>query len=249
MKAADHPGKSTPTPISVPDGSKSVNNTTHCASSIPNATSSRSVVQPGDSRPADECPALVPKNNIEPEHDPNSRVLGVSSARRETYVSTRTWINKWLSGNHSPDLMHPNKSYPKSLEKLSLDHIKGDHLFPFVSLFGKFFADNALPKSRGTGVLDPSTKHVYFKAFRAAMHPLFPTHPYLQPGDSNIQWFTDLTTRFKRSAEQAALKDLSQYNTVKSTALYRDTSTDVHAEDSSAWGGNDIWYRAAERSE
>ena len=103
--------------------------------------------------------------------------------------------------------MHPNQSYPKLLEKLSIDHITGDHLFPFVSGFAKFFANNALPKSRGTGVLDPSTKLVYFKAFRGAMHPLFPTHHYLQPGDSNIQWWTDLTARFKRSAEQAALKD------------------------------------------
>ena len=190
-----------------------------------------------------------PKKNVEPGHAPHSCELGDSFSRQETFGSTRVWINKWLSGNHSPYLMSPNQSYPKLLEELSINHIKGNHLFPFVFGFAKFFANNALPKSRGTGVLDPSTKLTYFKAFRGAMHSLFPTHPYLQPGDSNIQWWTDLTARFKRSTEQAALKNLSQYNSVKSTALYRDTSTDVHAEDCSAWEGTNIWYRAVERSE
>ena len=146
MNPADQPGKSTLTPISVPDESKSVTNTSHRVTSSPNVTRS-SVVQPGESQPDDEPPALVPKKNVEPGHAPHSCELGVSFSRQETFGSTRGWINKWLSGNHSPDLMFPNQSYPKLLEELSINHIKGDHLFPFVFGFAKFFANNALPKS------------------------------------------------------------------------------------------------------
>ena len=127
--------------------------------------------------------------------------------------------------------MSPINSYPKSLQELSIHHIEGDHLLPFVAAFAKFFANNDLPKSRGTGVLDPSTKKTYSKAFKGAMHSQFPTHPYLRPGDKNSQGWTNLTARFSRSSEQAALKELSQYNLVKSTALYRDTNTNVHADD------------------
>ena len=121
-----------------------------------------------------------PKENVE-------RRLGVSAEREQTYSSLAGWLNKWLSGNHSPDLSFHNQSYPKSLEALSMNDIKGDHLFPFVTRFGQFFANNALPKSRGAGVLDASTKFVYFKAFRSTMHRMFPTHTHLQHGDSLIQ--------------------------------------------------------------
>ena len=129
-------------------------------SSSPNVTSS-SVVQPGESQPDDEPPVPVLNENTQPEHAPHSRKLGVSLSRQETFGSACGWVNKWLSGNYSPDLMFPNQIYPKLLEELSINHIKGDHLFPFVTGFAKFFANNALPKSRGTGVLDPSTKLVY----------------------------------------------------------------------------------------
>ena len=186
--------------------------------------------------------ALVPKEHVE-------RGLGVSAKREQTYSFLADWLNKWFSGNHSPDLSFHNQSYPKSLEALSMNDIKGDHLFPFVTRFGQFFANNALQKSRGAGVPDASTKLLYFKACRKTMYHMFPAHEYLQPGDTNIGWWTDLLACFKRLAEHTALKDPSQYNAVKSTALYRDTSTDVHAEDFSAWGGRDIWYSAAERSE
>ena len=114
MNPADQPGKSTPTPILVPDESKSVTNISHRVSSNPNLTSSS--VQPGESQPDEEPPVPVPNENIVPEHAHHSRELGVSASRQETYGSTCSWINKWLSSNHIPDLMHPNQSYPKSLE-------------------------------------------------------------------------------------------------------------------------------------
>ena len=78
------------------------------------------------------------------------------------------------------------------------------------------------------------------------MLSLFPTHPLLEPGDNNSQWWTNLTACFSRSAEEYSLKDLSEYNQVKSTALYRNTSTNIHANDNNAWSTSDIWYSASE---
>ena len=132
MNPADQPGKSTSTTISVPNKSKSATNTNHRVSSGPNVTSS-SVVQTGESQPDNECPALVLKENIEPRHAPHSRELGVSVSSQETYGSTRGWINKWLSRNHSPYLTFPNQSYPKSLEKLSMNQSR---MIPFPVCVG-----------------------------------------------------------------------------------------------------------------
>ena len=146
MYPADQPGYSTASPISVPDESKSATNTSHRVSSSPNVTSS-SVVQPGEPQPDVEPPVPVLNEKSQPEHAPHSRKLGVSLPCQETFGSARDWINKWLFGNHSSNLMFSNQSYPKLLEELSINQTKGDHLFPFVAGFANIFATNALPKS------------------------------------------------------------------------------------------------------
>ena len=194
-----------------------------------------------------ECPALVPKGTSVPEANVD-HLLGVGLEREKTYVSCAVWLNKWLSGDHNPDLSYNNRCYPKSLVALSMDYIKGDHMLVFAGRFGKFFANNSLRKVKGAGVLDASTKFVYFKAFRKVMYQRFPEHEELQPKDTPV-WWTDLMARFKREAEQCSLRDPSVSVAVKSAPLYRDTSADVHGEDFSAWGGGDIWHRAAERGE
>ena len=243
MNAADQPVKFTQSPVSDPADSKSATGSSEHVSSGPVVT-----VHPGESQPDDDnkCPAFperqdVPKKNVQCP-------LGVGSEREKTFYSCAVWINIWLSGNHSQDCSYHNQSYPTSLDALSMDHIKGDHLLPFADRFAKFFSNNSLPKARGAGVLDASTKFTYFKAFRQTMYQYFPEHEELQPKDTP-GWWTDLMARFKREAEQSALRDPSISIAVKSTPLYRDTSTDVNGEDFSAWGGRDIWFRAAERSE
>ena len=133
--------------------------------------------------------------------------------------------------------------------QLKIHKFQGDHLRPFSAAFAKFFANNTLPKLKGAGFLDASTKKTYFKAYKGAIFSLFPTRLLLLPDDNKIPWWSDLTARFIRSAEQAALNNLSQYNQVKLTALCQDTSTNIHADDSNAWSASDIWYRARERSE
>ena len=109
-----------------------------------------------------ECPALVPKGTSVPEANVD-HLLGVGLEREKTYVSCAFWLNKWLSGDHNPDLSYDNRCYPKSLAALSMDQIKGDHMLIFAGRFGKFFANNSLRKVKGAGVLDASTKFVYFK--------------------------------------------------------------------------------------
>ena len=63
MNHTDQPGKSIPTPVSVPDESKSLNNISHRVSFNPNLTSSS--VQPGESQPNDEPPVPVLNENVE----------------------------------------------------------------------------------------------------------------------------------------------------------------------------------------
>ena len=121
MNHTGQPGKSTPIPASVPDESKSVINISHHLSFNPNLTSSS--VQPRESQPNDKLLVPVPNENVVPEHAPHSRERGVSDSRQDTYGSVRGWINKLLSGDHSPDLMFPNMSYAKSLQEISIHHI------------------------------------------------------------------------------------------------------------------------------
>ena len=92
MNPTDQPGKLTPTPISVPDESKSVTNTSHRVSSNPNVTSSS--VQPGESQPDAKPPVPVLNENVDPEHAPHSRELSVSLSRQNTFASAHGWIHK-----------------------------------------------------------------------------------------------------------------------------------------------------------
>jgi len=139
-------------------------------------------------------------------------------------------VQKWLSNALGPDVISPNKSYPNSLTHLTMDNIHGDHLIPFVSSFASFFANNALNKMVGKGLLEPTSKKTYFKAVKGGLAKRSPKHPLLQVGADNT-WWIKILNRFNRDAQRAALKDLSQYNQVKSAGLYRDTSTDLHIDE------------------
>jgi hypothetical protein len=67
-------------------------------------------------------------------------------------------VQKWLTNELGLDVVTPNQSYPNSLADVTMDNIHGDHLIPFVSSFASFFANNALSKLHGQGLLEPNSK-------------------------------------------------------------------------------------------
>ena len=151
------------------------------------------------------------------------RPLGVGASRLGTQDSTMLWLETWLSGRLGSDLLSANKSYPDSVHKLTSFRLSENHMEVMISSFGSWLARNPLDKIKGTGVLDPSTKLVYFKATKGALKKRFPDHPLLKNKDDT--WWTDILARFNRDATRAAVEDPQQYQDAKSVPLYRDTTT------------------------
>ena len=88
---------------------------------------------------------------------------------------------------------------------------------------------NRLNKLNSTGILEPKTKETYFKTVKDGLKQKFPEHTYLNM-DTPMLWY-ELLQRFKRDAKVASQKDPHQFKEAKSSALYRDTTSNTTSID------------------